>query len=179
MPLAAQWVRPTLRRGPLRAYGRETEIKTLELLEAALFAGGGPHLPQSVERMLLDSSARDIDELRPQLEPRAADFASSAERKLRERGEAEAKDLRETLERQQARVQQELEKHEDKLDQMTLGFDAQERRELEANMRAWRIRLGQFKNDLEQEPGRIRRFYEVRAKRVEPVGLVYLWPDTN
>ena len=24
-----------------------------------------------------------------------------------------------------------------------------------------------------------RAFYEVRAKRVEPVGLVYLWPETN
>ena len=27
--------------------------------------------------------------------------------------------------------------------------------------------------------GRIRAFYEVQAKRVEPVGLVYLWPETN
>ncbi len=30
-----------------------------------------------------------------------------------------------------------------------------------------------------REPQRIREFYEVRAKRVEPVGLVYLWPETN
>ena len=32
------------------------------------------------------------------------------------------------------------------------------------------------------EPGRRsgpRAFYEVQAKRVEPVGLVYLWPETN
>ena len=29
------------------------------------------------------------------------------------------------------------------------------------------------------EPERIRAFYEVRAKRVEPVGLLYLWPETN
>ena len=27
--------------------------------------------------------------------------------------------------------------------------------------------------------GRIRAFYEVQAQRVEPVGLVYLWPKTN
>ena len=27
--------------------------------------------------------------------------------------------------------------------------------------------------------GAIRAFYEVQAKRVEPVGLVYLWPETN
>jgi len=46
-------------------------------------------------------------------------------------------------------------------------------------MRAWRTRLEQFDHDLEREPQRIREFYEVRARRVEPVGLVYLWPETN
>jgi hypothetical protein len=46
-------------------------------------------------------------------------------------------------------------------------------------MSAWRIRLEQFDRDLDQEPQRIIDFYEVRAQRVEPVGLVYLWPETN
>jgi hypothetical protein len=41
------------------------------------------------------------------------------------------------------------------------------------------VRLEQFERDLEHEPQRIRDFYEVRARRVEPVGLVYLWPETN
>ena len=35
-------------------------------------------------------------------------------------------------------------------------------------MRYWRTRLDQFDRDLKQEPGRIRAFYEVQAKRVEP-----------
>ena len=46
-------------------------------------------------------------------------------------------------------------------------------------MRYWRTRRDQFDHDLKQEPGRIRAFYDVQAKRVEPVGLVYLWPETN
>jgi hypothetical protein len=46
-------------------------------------------------------------------------------------------------------------------------------------MRAWVERLDQFDRDLEHEPARIADFYEVRARRVEPVGLVYLWPETN
>ena len=33
--------------------------------------------------------------------------------------------------------------------------------------------------DLKEEPERIRDFYKVRATRVEPVGLVYLWPETG
>lgn len=64
-------------------------------------------------------------------------------------------------------------------EQLTLGFAEEERRQLEADVRAWRLRLEQFERDLEREPSRIREFYEVKAKRVEPVGLVYLWPGTN
>ena len=37
----------------------------------------------------------------------------------------------------------------------------------------------QFEQDLANEPDRIRDFYAVRAQRIEPVGLVYLWPETN
>ena len=46
-------------------------------------------------------------------------------------------------------------------------------------MRAWRTRLEQFHRDIEAEPARLRRFYEVHAQRVEPIGLVYLWPESN
>ena len=99
---------------------------------------------------------------------------------LRERGEREEKALREILETQRKRVLEELRKHEgtDAV-QLTLQFDDEEMRQLQADIRAWRTRLEQFDHDLTQEPQRVREFYEVRARRVEPVGLVYLWPETN
>jgi hypothetical protein len=46
-------------------------------------------------------------------------------------------------------------------------------------MRSWERRLEQFDRDLSTEPDRVAGFYDVRAQRIEPVGLVYLWPDTN
>ena len=46
-------------------------------------------------------------------------------------------------------------------------------------MRHWRMRLDQFEEDLDREPARVREFYEVKVQRVEPVGLVYLWPESN
>ena len=46
-------------------------------------------------------------------------------------------------------------------------------------MRSWERRIDQFDRDLETEPQRIADFYAVAATRIEPVGLVYLWPDTN
>jgi hypothetical protein len=138
-------------------------------------------LPSEViQRKLLESAPRDIEDLLPQLQPRAEDLATLAIDKLKARGQREEKDLRETLERQRDRVREELAKYEGKeFEQLTLGFDAEDKRQLETNMRSWRTRLEQFERDLAREPLRIREFYEVRAKRIEPIGLVYLWPETN
>ena len=100
--------------------------------------------------------------------------------KLKKRGEREEKDLREILERQRERVREELAKYDgQEFEQLTLGFDDEDKRQLESNMRSWRTCLEQFDRDLAQEPQRIREFYEVRARRVEPIELVYLWPETN
>jgi hypothetical protein len=76
-------------------------------------------------------------------------------------------------------VREELAKNEGTFEQLTMDFGEEEKRQLESDMRSWRSRLEQFERDLKHEPQRIRVFYEVRAKRVEPVGLVYLWPETN
>lgn len=179
IPVAARWVEPTQRKGPLSAYAREAETKTLDLLHESLRRAGEWSPNQVIREKLLASAPGDVGELRPQLEPRAAEFAEVAIEKLRRRGEREAKDLLATLERQRERVRAELNKYERKFTQLTLGFDTQERREVEANMKSWGPRLEQFERDLETEPQRIAEFYEVRAQRVEPVGLVYLWPETN
>jgi DNA-binding transcriptional regulator YiaG len=180
VPLAARWIEPSQRRGPLQAYAREAETKTLGLLENSLVNSNG-HMPNAtIQRRLLDSAARDINELIPQLEPRAEELARLAVDKLRQRGEREEKDLRETLENQRRRVQEELTKYEGpQIEQLTLGFDEEEKRQLEYDVRSWRTRLDQFERDLANEPQRIRQFYEVRVKRIEPVGIVYLWPETN
>ncbi len=179
VPLAARWVEPSQRQGRLTAYAREAEAKTLDLLERSLGDRGGRTPGEAIQRKLLDAAPRDIEELLPQLEPRAEELATLAIDKLRKRGEREERDLRETLERQRGRVREKLAKHEGEFKQIALDFGDEEKRQLESDMRSWRIRLEQFDRDLEREPRRIREFYEVRAKRVEPVGLVYLWPETN
>lgn len=179
VPLAARWTELSLRRGPLAAYARETEAKTLNLLDQALDHRRHRTPDPAIQNKLLAAAARDIEELLPQLEPRANQLADVAIEKLRQRGEREAKDLREILERQRQRVREELEKTEPGLKQLTLDFKDDERRQLESDLRSWRTRLEQFDRDLKQEPGRIQDFYEVRARRIEPVGLVYLWPESN
>ncbi|MFL5872325.1 MAG: DISARM system SNF2-like helicase DrmD [Solirubrobacterales bacterium] len=179
VPVAARWVDPDRRDAPLSAYAKDATASTLELLDEVL----GDRAPQqpgdAVGGRLLAGASRDVDELLPQLDARARELAQDAIGKLDARGKREAKDLHEALARQRDRVQQELSRHESEHDQLTLGFDADERRQLEQNMKAWERRLVEFDHQLESEPQRLVDFYAVKASRVEPVGLVYLWPDTN
>ena len=37
----------------------------------------------------------------------------------------------------------------------------------------------EFDREIEQEPARVQAFYALQATRVEPVGIVYLWPASN
>ena len=179
VPVAARWVAPSRRRGPLKMYAEEAETRTLERLEAALADARAPG--ETVHRRLLETAARDVEELLPQLEERAGLVARRATDRLRERAKREERQLRETLEAQRERVATELRKHEDAGTQLELKLELSEdeKRQHQADVASWRRRLVQFDRDLESEPARVRAFYEVRSQRVEPIGLVYLWPDTG
>lgn len=179
VPVAARWIDPEHRDEPLSAYAKDASASTMRLLDEAL----GEHAPRqpgdAIGRKLLAAAGRDVHELLPQLEARATELARDAVAKLTARGEREAKDLHETLVRQRDRVRQEQKRHQAEYDQLTFGYDAEERRQLEQNMKSWERRLVEFDEQLQSEPKRLADFYVVKASRVEPVGLVYLWPDTN
>lgn len=179
VPLTARWVDPSQRAPALKAFARDAESRTLGLLEDTLRERTGRVPVEAIQHRLLESAPRDVEELLPQLAVRAEELAATAVERLRQRGEREEKQLREVLERQRARVLKELDRYEEDSSQLTLDFNEEEKRQLEADVRSWRIRLQQFERDLDREPQRIRDFYEVKATRVEPVGLVYLWPETN
>ena len=59
------------------------------------------------------------------------------------------------------------------------GDQEDELRQLESNRRYWDKRLTALETELRTEPDRIRELYDVKATRIEPVGLVYLWPVTG
>jgi chromosome segregation ATPase len=151
------------------------------LLDEALQQSAGKPVPETVQQTYLASAARDVAELLPQLEPRAEEVAQKALQKLQERGKREADELLKILEKQKSRVQQELEQHEQGGEQLVLKHEkeSEEYRQLEANVRSWKRQLERFDKDLQEEPARIQGNYEVQAQRVEPVGLVYLWPGES
>ena len=178
VPVAARWQEPERRDGGLAAYARTAERRSLELLDTALADPTARVVPGDVTQHLLASAAQDVHDLLPQLEERAQELATEAQARLRERGSRESADLERVLEEHRDRVRAELEKGRLESAQLQM-WPEEERRQRESDMRAWERRLQTFDRDLGTEPGRIRNFYEVRARRIEPVGLVYLWPDTN
>ena len=177
--VTARWIEPDLRQHPLKRYATDAERKTLALLDQVLDVGRASQPNETIRQRLLKTAPRDIAELRPQLEPRADELRVKATDQLRERGQREAEELRDTLIRQRERVRAELRRHDTQAVQLALDLDIEDHRQMEANKRSWKHRLEQFDRDLEREPERIRNFYRVRAHRVEPVALVYLWPETG
>lgn len=182
IPVTARWIDPKTRKTPLSPYAREAESKTLNLLEEALTAARSRTVSDEVRNNLQSFASRDIQELLSYLQTRGAEYAKDAEKKLQQRGEAESKAMREILENQKKHIAGTLTKHE-KMDAHQMMFDygdnQDELRQLEANKRYWAKRLEQLNRELDLEPRRIRELYEIKAQRVEPVGLVYLWPVTG
>ena len=85
---------------------------------------------------------------------------------------------------QRRHIQAEIRKHEEKYHdpqqlKFDFGDDADELRQLETNKRYWARRLEMLDDELKTEPQRIRDLYEIKATRLEPVGLIYLWPVTG
>lgn len=177
LPVAARWTDSAQRKKAIGPYGEKAEAMTLNLLEEALLKPGKP-LPDTVQLQLKTAAPRDITELLPHLEARGNEYAGEVRKKLAQRGDAEAKDMRDILERQREQIEKTREKY-DRDPQLLLDFDTQEQRQLQANQRYWEKRLAAIEHELNTEPDRIRALYEVKAQRIEPVGLVYLWPITG
>jgi hypothetical protein len=181
LPISARWLEPVTRRAPLTPYSREAETKTLELLDQALEATAGTAPDPVVQRKLQASALRDIEELRPHLEARGTDYLADAEKKLKLRADAESKAMHKILTDQRAHLLKKLAAEDPKELQMKLALqgNALERRQREAEEHHWERRLDQIEQELIAEPERIRQIYAVKAHRIEPVGLVYLWPVSN
>jgi len=177
VPVTARWIELSQRKHALSPYGREAEMKTLDLLESALLPTNAPDVDPVIQAKLREAAARDIQELLPHLELRGKELAEGARIALAKRSEQEATAMRTILEEQKKRVAETAGKFKDP--QLLLNFNDDEQRQLESNKRHWDKRLYTIDRELATEPARIRSIYEVKAQRIEPIGLVYLWPVTG
>ncbi len=176
--VAAEWSQPSSRgRGKLRPLGEGAKEDVLRLLEDALAAPRLRKVPSGIRERLRTCAAQDVAELQDHLERRADTLADRAQRELAKRGEKEAEEMRAILEAQRERIVKHQRQVEDDERQLKLElYSTDEQRQLAADKRHWASRLGSLERELVEEPARVRATYEIKARRVEPAGLVYLWP---
>lgn len=182
IPITARWTDPRDRKSPLIPDPREETKKSFELLQQSLLPRPGQMVNAKVEGNLQSSAPTDIQQLLPHLESRGQELATEARQKLKERGQAEAKAMKQILETQHKHLKKllaERAKEDDRQLRLRFGEVEEEIRQLKADEKFWKARLPKLEAELDSEPARIQEVYDVKAQRIEPVGLVYLWPVTG
>ncbi len=181
MAIAAEWSDPATRgRKKLQPLKLAEKDNVLGLLETSLIAPRLQKVPETVKQILQKNAPQDIAELIPHLERRGEDLAQRAQKKLTARGQAEAAQMKAILQAQQQRIQE----HQQEIAQRTATqlnipyaeFPLEEKQQLEADSRYWEKRLKGLAEEINSEPPRIEASYQIKAMRIEPVGLIYLWP---
>jgi hypothetical protein len=177
--VATVWTDADRDKKPLKPFGEVGEAKTLDQLEDAL-RDSRPAPARAMARVQATID-RDLADLVPTVETIASERLAEARRQLARRGEEEAKSLKSLLESQRTRIgKASADAEKDDPNQFLLpGMLDEERRERQADRRHWAARLARLEREIADEPTRIRVSYEVRAHRLEPVGVIYLWPATS
>lgn len=173
--VAAEWIAPEARRrSKLRPLSEGEKDDVLKILEDSLASPRLRNVSETVQQKLRQVAPQDVEELIPHLDRRAETLAERARKKLEARGQKEAAEMRAILEEQRNRIAKRQQETEGDI-QLSL-FAEDELRQLEADRRHWEKRLQRLQSELVSEPARIEATYQVKAVRVEPVGVVYLYP---
>ncbi|WP_141731409.1 DISARM system SNF2-like helicase DrmD [Oligoflexus tunisiensis] len=176
--VTARWHDPEDRKGKLKPYAEDAERKTLDILETSLINPPGKLPPAKIMSRLQAAVAQDVKDLLSHLYERAESISESAGQELRKRGIKEADDMRAILEDQKKQIESQISRQfpQDNLS-MLRQLDPNEARQLESDRKHWIKRLASLQTELKEEPKRVAAAYEIKASRVEPVGIVYLWPQ--
>jgi len=133
-------------------------------------------VPQGIQERLAASAKADFAALWGAVKDEAEELAHGATQLLEARGVAEAQALRKILEAQKQRIEGSLNNKQLSLFS-TLSKD--EQKQWENDREHMRARLDAIAEELEREPREIEALYQVSLQRLEPVGLVYLYPTTR
>jgi hypothetical protein len=177
--VAARWVETSDE--PLRPFAEEADRRALESLEQVL--AESPTLegvPRAALERVAASAPMLFGQLWPFVEAEADARAQESLLSLERRGLDEADQLEKILLRQRAAIEEELELKPGQ--QKAFAFDAPtaaEERQLAADRAHMERRLEAIDREIEEEPQDLKSLYTVSLRRLEPVGLVVLWPRSR
>jgi hypothetical protein len=133
------------------------------------------HAPrQAIVDRVLAHLADDVDDLKDELMARANEIAAAKTAELVKIGAKEAAALRKLLEDQLGRIEKRL-----GTTQQTFDFDEAERRQKRDDERHMVEKRAALAAEMESAPAAVAASYEVQASRIEPLGVVYLWPRSG
>jgi hypothetical protein len=176
IPVTAIWTQAERDRKALRPLSERGQETTIDQLQDAL--RDAREAPATVVERIRAFVRRDTDDLKSELEHRAEVRLTNVTRDLAARGADEADSLAKLLIAQRERITKAVKGFDPR--QLALpGIAEDERQQRERERRRWDQRLHEIERELAEEPDRVRASYAPIARRLEPVGLVYLWPASN
>ncbi|MGF1467082.1 MAG: DISARM system SNF2-like helicase DrmD [Sandaracinaceae bacterium] len=175
--VAARWVDGS--EDPLRPFAEAADQKAVDMLEQIL--SESPTLEgvsDALQARVVEAAPRLFADLWPHIRDEADATAKDAADKLQRRAQEESEALREILSHQRMAIIREIEDRTQLLLDFTDSEKAQ-RDQFEQDKRFMEDRLVSIQREIETEPREIEKLYEVVLHRLEPVGLVVLWPETR
>ena len=121
-----------------------------------------------------------LEKLQPVLRDEADAKTASIENKLRARGSEEARQLESIIQRQITAINRTLSSN-----QLSLSFDGAESltktqeksaKQRDADKKYLQERLQTLEHEKETEPETLRHLYDVKLRRFQPIGVIFLWP---
>lgn len=154
---------------PLKSEG-QTAAQAYKELQGAIADASQPR-PEICD-VYRRRASHDALSLRDIAEERASENEAKVRGDLRSIGEKQAESLRKLLQEQFDRIL----KQQGEV-QTFFDFSAEEKKQRELDQMYWATRLEDLETEIETEPEMVRQKHEISARRVEPVGLVYLLPE--
>jgi hypothetical protein len=131
-----------------------------------------------VQSKLLDVAPSVFSNLWRPIREEADALAHDSELLLLQRGVEESEALKVILQTQRAAIRAEIERRVGAA-QLVMQFDQIEAEQFAKEKEHMDRRLLSIEREIEIEPKQIEAVYRVVLRRLEPVGLVFLWPETR
>lgn len=161
--------------GHLKPFSDEADRRAVDKLKQ-LFREQHDPIPAATQARLLASAPGDFAALWAHIQDEAEARAHAASQKLTARSHEEAVALRTILTTQRDAIARALRGRQ--LD-LFEELNPDEQKQWQNDKQHMEGRLAAIEREIESEPAAIEALYQVSLQRLEPVGLVYLWPTTR
>jgi hypothetical protein len=175
--VGARWIDG--KENELKPFAEDADRNAVELLEQVLTES--PTLEAvsaTVQSKVLAVAPTLFANLWRPIREEADALAHDAERMLVQRGTEESEALKTILENQRVAILAEIERRVGS-QQLVIQFDKREAEQFKKEREYMDDRLVSIQREIEHEPKQIESIYKVALRRLEPVGLVVLWPETR